>query len=260
MGFTREEQIYKAKVCEQTERFEDMLECMKAIVSDFNQDLSVEERNLLSVAYKNSVGPRRTAWRVLVSLEGKEDVKVPTHANLLKEYKAKIEKELEATCNEIIGFLDSKLIPASQKAKAASSGPSNKDWLAAVQAEVFFMKMKGDYYRYLAEFAGEKNKTVVDKAEEAYTAAWEIASKDLQTTDPIRLGLALNFSVYHYELKNDSNSACKLAKKMFDDAINNIDNIDEENYKDSTTIMQLIRDNLTLWTSEIDVKENDGSK
>jgi 14-3-3 protein epsilon len=65
------------------------------------------------------------------------------------------------------------------------------------------------------------------------------------------LGLSLNFSVFYYEVKSDPAKACQLAKQAFDDAIADIDTIDEDQYKDATTIMQLIRDNLTLWTSEI---------
>jgi hypothetical protein len=76
--------------------------------------------------------------------------------------------------------------------------------------------------------------------------------KNLKTTHPIRLGLALNYSVFHYEVKNDPSKACQLAKQAFDDAIADIDQIEEEQYKDATTIMQLIRDNLTLWTSELE--------
>ena len=74
----------------------------------------------------------------------------------------------------------------------------------------------------------------------------------MKTTHPIRLGLALNYSVFYYEVKNDPSVACQLAKKAFDDAIADIDQIEEEQYKDATTIMQLIRDNLTLWTSELE--------
>jgi len=64
---TREEQLYVAKITEQTERFEDMLEAMN-IVININSDLTIEERNLLSVAYKNTIGSRRTAWRALNSI------------------------------------------------------------------------------------------------------------------------------------------------------------------------------------------------
>ena len=74
----------------------------------------------------------------------------------------------------------------------------------------------------------------------------------MKSTHPIKLGLALNYSVFYYEVKNDPGIACQLAKKAFDDAIADIDQIEEDQYKDATTIMQLIRDNLTLWTSELE--------
>jgi len=237
MVLTREENIYMAKVCEQTERFDDMLNYIKKVL-DFGDELSVEDRNLLSVAYKNSVGTRRTAWRVLSSIETKEEAKNSTYLPLLREYKNTIEGELDKICNEIIGLLDNKLI---KKAEGNH------------QSEVFYQKMRGDYYRYIAEYAtNEKHKAAADKAFDAYSKANQIAQTHLETTNPIRLGLALNFSVFYYEVRNDPKQACSLAKQAFDDAIADIEKIEEDNYKDSTTIMQLIRDNLTLWTSELE--------
>ena len=75
---------------------------------------------------------------------------------------------------------------------------------------------------------------------------------ELAPTHPIRLGLALNYSVFLYEVQQKSDEACNLAKQAFDDAIAELDTLDEESYKDSTLIMQLLRDNLTLWTSDAD--------
>lgn len=121
---------------------------------------------------------------------------------------------------------------------------------------------KGDYHRYLAEFAmGDKRKTSADKSLEAYQAATEVASTDLAPTHPIRLGLALNFSVFYYEILNSPDKACQMAKTSFDEAIAGkclgglfsskstdivaeLDTLSEESYKDSTLIMQLLRDNL----------------
>jgi len=77
----------------------------------------------------------------------------------------------------------------------------------------------------------------------------DIAGKKLSATHPIRLGLALNYSVCLYEILKDTKKACELAKNAFDLAISKLDKIDEASYKDATLIMQLIRDNLTLWTS-----------
>src|ERR1700684_376367 len=117
----------------------------------------------------------------------------------------------------------------------------------------------GDYHRYLAEFAtGDKRKDSADKSLEAYKAASSVAVPELPPTHPIRLGLALNFSVFYYEILNSPDRACHLAKQAFDDAIAELDSLSEESYRDSTLIMQLLRDHLTLWTSS-DGGEAEGS-
>jgi 14-3-3 protein len=119
------------------------------------------------------------------------------------------------------------------------------------EAKVFYYKMKGDYHRYLSEFqSGDTRKESAGSALDAYQAASGIASSDLPPTHPIRLGLALNFSVFYYEILNSPDKACQIAKQAFDDAIAELDTLNEESYKDSTLIMQLLRDNLTLWTSK----------
>jgi len=111
--------------------------------------------------------------------------------------------------------------------------------------------MKGDYYRYKAEFTTDTERTEASQQSlKAYEEALNIASTQLATTNPIRLGLALNFSVFYFEILNEPQKACDLAKKAFDEAIAKLDDLTEDSYKDSTVIMQLLRDNLTLWTSE----------
>ena len=111
---------------------------------------------------------------------------------------------------------------------------------------------KGDYYRYLGEFAsGTERSDAAEKALTGYEAATDIAKTDLSPTHPIRLGLALNFSVFYYEIMNSPERACDLAKNAFDEAIAELDSLDEDQYKESTLIMQLLRDNLTLWTSDL---------
>mmetsp|Transcript_9727 Transcript_9727/g.5082 ORF Transcript_9727/g.5082 Transcript_9727/m.5082 type:complete len:117 (-) Transcript_9727:40-390(-) len=112
--------------------------------------------------------------------------------------------------------------------------------------------MKGDYFRYLSEFAnaGEREDSS-DKALKAYQTAYDVGQTELAPTHPVRLGLALNFSVFYYEIIQNSEKACEMAKTAFDEAIAELDHVNEESYKDSTLIMQLLRDNLTLWTSDV---------
>jgi len=231
----RDKEVYFAKLAEQAERYDEMADHMKS-VGGLGTALSVEERNLLSVAYKNAVGSRRAAWRIISSVEQKELSKGNDgNAAFAKEYRGKVESELSEICEAILKLLDASLVPAS------SDGES----------KVFYLKMKADYYRYIAEFSLDDAKTKAsESAREAYKAAEDVAAKDLPVTHPIRLGLALNFSVFQYEVLQNPEEACKMARTAFEDAIAELDNVAEDSYKDSTIIMQLLRDNNTLWTSD----------
>merc|ERR1712014_488487 len=93
-------------------------------------------------------------------------------------------------------------------------------------------------------------KKAAENARAAYEEASKVAQKDLVVTHPIRLGLALNYSVFQYEVLSNPDQACKMAREAFENAIAELDNVAEDSYKDSTLIMQLLRDNLTLWTSD----------
>ncbi|XP_013799454.2 14-3-3 protein sigma [Apteryx mantelli] len=229
----RNHQVQKAKLAEQAERYEDMADFMKAVV-EHGDELSNEERNLLSVAYKNVVGCQRSAWRVISSIEHKTE-EGDDKAQLVNEYREKVEGELKGVCNVVLGLLDKYLV---KKAGDAES-------------KVFYLKMKGDYFRYLAEVAtGDDRKETIDSAQKAYQEAMDISKKEMQPTNPIRLGLALNFSVFHYEIANAPEQAISLAKTTFDEAMGDLHTLSEDSYKDSTLIMQLLRDNLTLWTAE----------
>ena len=226
-----------------------MVEAMKK-VAKLDVELTVEERNLLSVAYKNVIGARRASWRIISSIEQKKSTSTEAHAAQIKEYREKVEKELEEICNDILGVIDTHLIPS------ATTGESkvfyHKMWEFCASRIFLPLTRKGDYYRYLAEFAtGDKRESAADNSLQAYKAASEVAGTELPPTHPIRLGLALNFSVFYYEILNSPDRACHLAKQAFDDAIAELDTLNEESYKDSTLIMQLLRDNLTLWTSDM---------
>jgi len=233
---SREDNVYMAKLAEQAERYDEMVNAMKT-VAKLEVELTVEERNLLSVAYKNVIGARRASWRIISSIEQKEENKGnEKNVQMTREYKNKVEQELVNICNDVLNVLEHTLIPN------ATSGES----------KVFYHKMKGDYHRYLAEFAiGGSRKDAAEKSLVSYKSASEVATAELPPTHPIRLGLALNFSVFYYEILNSPDRACQLAKHAFDDAISELDTLSEDSYKDSTLIMQLLRDNLTLWTSDM---------
>lgn len=242
-GFqTTEDLISFAKVAEQAERYDDMAKAMKK-VTEKEKKLTQEHRNLLSVAYKNVVGARRSSWRVICMIEQKAETE--SRKSISKKFRKDVEKELDVTCQEVLSLLDTYLL------KNASNEEEN----------VFYLKMKGDYYRYMAEYKdgeeGKEREKAIECANQAYQKAMEVAKEHMPPTHPNRLGLALNYSVFYYEILNSPDKACQLAKEAFDDAISELDNLQGEDCKDSTLIMQLLRDNLTLWTSDT-AAENGG--
>lgn len=152
----REENVYMAKLAEQAERYEEMVQFMEKVTTEA-EELTVEERNLLSVAYKNVIGARRASWRIISSIEQKEESRGnEDHVATIRGYRSKIESELSNICDGILRLLDSRLIPS------ASSGDS----------KVFYLKMKGDYHRYLAEFkTGAERKEAAESTLAAYKSA-----------------------------------------------------------------------------------------
>jgi len=246
----REQLVYKAKLAEQAERYDEMAEFIKSVAKIGKSDLSVEERNLLSVAFKNAVGSRRSSLRIIASIEHKQKQKENSsqHVQLAADYHKVVEQELNKICRDVLSLLDTYLIADDAATAAAAALDANPS--PVQESKVFYLKMKGDYYRYLSEFCEEDRRQTIQQSEEAYAAAFKIAEANLHATHPIRLGLALNYSVFIYEIINDQDQACVMAKRAFDDAISDLDIVSEESYRDSTLIMQLLRDNLTLWQGE----------
>merc|ERR1711957_780974 len=213
--------LYMAKLSEQAERYDDMVKYMKRIVSlgVKGDELSVEERNLLSVGYKNMMSVRRTAWRTIQGHQDQAEANGQAdEAGLTSQYKETVTSEVYELITEV----------AKEIVQPYIEGP-----LAAASQEVrvFFKK--------------------------AYSGANDDAEAGLPTTNPIRLGLALNFSVFHYEICEEKEEATKLAKSAFEAAIDHLDSLGDDEYKDSTLIMQLLKDNLTLWNDNDQDAEDD---
>ena len=136
---SREENVYMAKLAEQAERYEEMVEFMEKVAKTVDsEELTVEERNLLSVAYKNVIGARRASWRIISSIEQKEEGRGnEAHAASIRAYRSKIETELARICDGILALLDSHLVPSAGSA----------------ESKVFYLKMKGDYHSILLSLA-----------------------------------------------------------------------------------------------------------
>ncbi|KAL8510864.1 hypothetical protein ACS0TY_017613 [Phlomoides rotata] len=187
-SFDREATVYVAKLAEQVERYDDMVDAMKH-VAKMGIELAADERDLLSTGYWNVIGRRRNSWGALSKLEKKEESEGnKADVRRINEYKQKVEAEITDICKELISIIDEHLIPS----------------ISTPVATVFYNKMKGDYYRYLAELkTGNEMKEAADEANSSYEAANVAAVLALPRADPLRLGLDLNISVF-YNLILDS--------------------------------------------------------
>jgi len=227
-----EENIFMARVAEQAERFDDMVDYLQKVVKTKNEDFTTEERNLLSVGFKNQIGSKRTAIRTISAIE--QNPKYSKFNEALGQYKKRIEAELFDQCIKIV-----KIVRDSCMQVASTD-----------ETRAFFYKMVGDYYRYVAECAtGDKLEQVKNGALDNYNLAQE-ASANLNACNPIRLGLALNFSVFHYEVMNNHKQACELGESALSDALEKIDDVDEETFRDAKSIIELLKENLSLWKEE----------
>jgi len=223
----RDSLIILAKTAEQCERFEEMLVCMKKVIQ-LDPILSLEEKNLLSVAYKNLLGARRTPFRNLAILANKADRTSPNY-DLIVQFKSRIEAEIVEICNDIFSVLTQQLMPAVH----------DDD-----ESKVFYLKMKADYHRYNVEVTESSEQTQF--ALETYQQAMTFA-QSLRLSSPVRLGLALNFAVFYYEIKKMPDIGYDLAKKTFEEALPALEGLGDDDYREAATIMSLLRENLGSW-------------
>jgi 14-3-3 protein epsilon len=227
-----EENIFMARVAEQAERFDDMVSYLNNVVKSKNEDFTTEERNLLSVGFKNQIGSKRTAIRTISAIE--QNPKYSKFNDGLGAYKKKIEKELYDQCTAIVENVKDSCM------KVASTD----------ETKAFFYKMIGDYFRYVAECASQDT---LDKVKNGALENYQLAqntSETLNACNPIRLGLALNFSVFHYEVMNNHKQACELGEAALSNALEKIDDVDEETFRDAKSIIELLKENLSLWKEE----------
>lgn len=232
-----EKQLYLAMLSEKCQRYEDMKFYLEDMVKLKAEDLSRDERDLLAIAYKNSIASCRQSIRTISAYELKESKKSDSpYIEYIREYKYDLQKCLEKLCNGIIVTIQSYLIPKAE----------------TKESETYYYKMIGDYYRYVSEnFEEELKKKYSDLCYGAYNKAIE-AAKDIDYKNVVKLGLSLNLAVFFYEINEKKDEACSLAKETIDKAKEALKdaNEEEEEVKDALAIVNLIQENLDMWNSE----------
>ena len=238
--------MFMARLAEQGERFEDMFEFLHPVLLK-RDHFTPEERQMLSVAFKNLVTPRRTTWRTIIAIE---QSKQSQNNDATTQYKAIIEERLHKNCRDIIDVLTAHVIPRVEKRYRDKQ-------ITSLEERAFFYKMVGDYNRYASEScqavedAHSRLNSFKQGALKAYSKALELCNRGpesgIKPYNPVKRGLALNFSVFYFEIMGDAGIACEIARSSLKAALAEIDECSEDVYQEAQGIVDLLRENLNIW-------------
>ena len=230
--------IFLMKLFQRTERYPEMVKAINKYVEQ-NPVLNDEERKLLCDGYKNIISDKRNSLRLLSNLSKKEEEegKQINHKKQINIIREKIESELLSIFEEVHSILDKYLIPNAQN----------------TETKVLYMKIKADYYRYHCEFAeNDAFDEAKDKAEKIYKEAYDLALKEISIYNSVRLGLALNYSVFEYEILDNKNDAYNIAQKAYDEVMKVVDDLEKDRTSENLLLIQLLKENLNLWNNEME--------
>ena len=232
------EYLYLIKFFQKTERYQEMVKALNKYIEQ-NPKLSLEEQSLLCDGYKNIISDKRKSLQLLENYLMKEEKKeeITNYKKQINIVKEKIKNEFSKIFNDNILILDKYLIPNSQN----------------YESKVLYIKLKADYYRYHCEFAeGDNFEESKNKAENLYKEAYKIALEYISVYNPIRLGLALNYSIFVYEVLDNKNEGYNIAQKAYDEAMSVVDSAEKKRSSDTLLIIQLLKENLNMWSNEME--------
>lgn len=233
MSDERQRLLFLTQILDSTNRHKDMIDLMKKVI-DINPDLSTDERNLLSVTYKNLIDVNRNNLRTIDSVLENDISKHPKCIEPIQKIHDELVLELETRCLDLIKLVDEKLLPACTNDNA----------------KVFYIKLKADYYRYICEAkTTEQKDKYAELANQGYLDAIELAKKFIPNYNGVSLGIYLNYSVFLYETVSKKEEALELAKKTFAETEPLIEQNSEASYQEAKMILTLINENINLWTT-----------
>lgn len=190
--------------------------------------LTPEDEATVSVVTKGRIDQLRRARRIIEVVEEREENKGKVNRVIaLRGFKSKIEEELANLLNQFISSIDNAFLvnPTSEPAR------------------ILFLKMKADYCRYLAEIKRMK----VQDVQQAYVTAYDAAMSSLGPAHPLRTGIALNYSVFHYEILDNKDAAIQIAKIAYENGIQAAKSLPDEERDDALEVINLISTNLKNW-------------
>ena len=237
--YSREELIFLSKLYTKAELYKEVINFIKEFIK-LNPKLEKEECDIISTGFKNMISEKRSSWFTLQSMERKEKKKKKNTLKEIKEIKNHIENEIRETCKELQDLVDKELLPKNEEDEVL----------------VFLYKLKADYFRYICEFAeGNELLDNLIKAEEFYKKAYEIADKKLPIINCNRVSVALNYAIFLYETKKDKKNGFDIAQNTFKESMKFIEDLEKPKYRDTLLIIQLLKENIIFWNSEMGEEE-----
>uniref|UniRef100_A0A7S0LFP5 14-3-3 domain-containing protein n=1 Tax=Coccolithus braarudii TaxID=221442 RepID=A0A7S0LFP5_9EUKA len=180
-------------------------------------------------------------WRITKTILTQElDKPKPNKAHLVEAQLYRVQGECRHVAQRHVQLMEAVLFPNA-------TTPEDRVW---------YQRMAIDAHQCLAEQAdGDQQKLERGRnVESGYEACLRIALEELHAAHPVRLGILLNASVWFYETKRDAQRGMQIAKEAFDACMQVVDGLDENERRDAQLIAQLIRDNLNMWTEEVEVE------
>ena len=224
MDGMREVNVFMAKVAQECGKNEECISYMREVINQ-GRPLSFNERNLISAAYKGIVGPLRDSIRLL-----QED----SHGYDVSSSIIECSETLAIKCDEVISLIRNTLLPS----------------VTEPEVRVFYIKMIADYLRYKWEATNDNGRTdVASRCKAAYHEAVSLADTSLPPYHPLRLGLALNFAVFIYEVLGETAEAHELASRAYSEAGDGINQLSTESKEEAIHTLSLLRENIQLWQS-----------
>ena len=232
--------LYLAKYCLEIEKYEDAIKYIDDLIKGKNEELTEEERNIFILIYRRYITDQRNTWKTLYQLEEKEKLMKTGYVTLINEIRNNIEEIIKTTSEKIIYLTNNYIL--------------NK--VFSNEGRAFFYKVKGDFYRYLSELSyGEELNTYIQNAFQNYKESVTYSS-DVEALNIIKLGNFLNFAVFQYEVMNNTAAAIKIAQHALNDAANELkiigsDEMIGDDIKDSLRMIEILKENFTNWTTEV---------
>ena len=223
-----------AQVAEEAERYEDASKYIEDLIKKKKEDLTKEEKNIFYNSNKYIINSKRCSLRSTHLIEEKEKKHSSQYIPIVTNFKNILESEIIDVCKNIINLINNYLLKKT----------------ITDESKIFYLKMKGDYCRYLCEIVNSnENQNYIDESEKSYKEANDLA-QNLPWTNSVRLGLSLNYSVFYYEIKKNVNQAIKIGKEAIKGAKKQNDKIKEDEDKDALLTLQTLKENILIWEKE----------